>query len=361
MVAFFVLILGGMFAVFIGVFYAITLWGGLAGLLVGGLGVAGAGGGFAAYYVVGVMQPASRGLNLSSQVFESSSWAWGCWVVNDTPMTEIPMDDKKRKMPVRIPVGMYERRKENVNGGQLAEQTSQPDETGIDMIEEIRVRCPEKECPSKGAPFLVDSAEVSNKLPYLTFDTYAYVATPSQRSVPFKQAVIISPCPIDELRRIQDLIFYNGFPVMAPTTYVSLTRVFELDEHDPTFYGPVYFITFSTWHVQLTQKMTSFIPAYMVPNQEQIVNILNLWGFGLYKQLSQQYSTTSQRAGAVENQLSDFQGQVLKTSWNIFAQFLRTREMPKLGGSRIPFRNIALLIVAAVVISLVAGYLLHLI
>jgi hypothetical protein len=199
----------------------------MVGLGVGAAETAGVAFSLLGYYWVAILVPTSAGLNLSAQIFETEEKAWGCWMVHDTPLTAIPMDEEQRLMPVRIPFEEFGKPSTGVG-----------EELGLPITEEIRVNCPNPKCDYNKTKFRVDYGEITHKLPYLQFKTFPYVVTPNPGSAPFEKAVIISPCEIDSLRQIRDLIFFKGFPVMARTTFVSLTRVLELDETIPTFGAP---------------------------------------------------------------------------------------------------------------------------
>ena len=287
--------LGAMCLGFIMVFYAISLWGGMVGLGVGAAETAGVALCLFGYYWVAILVPTSAGLNLSAQVFETEEKAWGCWMVHDTPLTAIPMEEEQRLMPVRIPFGEFSKPSTGVG-----------EEPGLPITEEIRVNCPNPKCDYNKTKFRVDYGEIAHKLPYLQFKTFPYVITPNPGSAPFEKAVMISPCEIDSLRQIRDLIFFKGFPVMARTTFVSLTRVLELDETIPTFGAPCYVVSHSSWHVKIAQQLAGFTPAYMVPTQEQIGSVYNMWGITEAMKLQQQNEILKQRISSLESGLPDF-------------------------------------------------------
>lgn len=351
--------------VLVAVVYANTNWGGVVGIFVGALGAGGIGGGMWGYYDVAIRGPVGSGLNLSAQVFESDSIGYGVWLVGEQPFTEIPMTDEQRKMPMRIPVGYFGKNPSTT--GQTSQELAT--NSGLTMIEEIHTRspsCSNKNCTCEyhSNDFSVDNAEIFHRLPFLEFETHAYVATPNQGGAPFKQAVIISPCEIDKLRTIKDLIFFRNIPVMGRTTYVSLTRVFEMDERDEMFGAPMYVITHSTWHVGLTQRLAGFIPAYMVPNRDRVVETYNMWGVERAMKLNQQLTTAHDRISALESQLNDFTGQVYKTAWSYIEAYFRTRQLPKIAGQGILSRKgilVLLIAAAAIGITITLAYLLHLI
>jgi len=287
-------LIGGMMFDLVAFFYANLTWGALIGIVVGGLGAAGIVSTLAGYYWFAVMIPVSAGLNMSSQLFDLPGLASGSWFVQDKPLTEISMDPEERKMPVRIPVGIF--KKKTVKDGEQVSQTGE----GLTMIEEVHGVCPD--CHHNVS---LDSGEIYHRLPFLEFETFAYVMTPAAGSAPFQQAVIVSPCKIDSLRQIQDLIFFKGMPVMARTTYVSLTRIFEMDQ-EQDFGAPMYVVSFSTWHVELAQRLAGFTPAYIVPNLERIVQIYNLWGITEAMKLKQQLATAKSRIDSLEANQPEF-------------------------------------------------------
>jgi hypothetical protein len=346
--------LGLMMLTFIAVFYATTAWGMFAGLLIGILGIAGIGGGICAYYVIAIIRPASAGLNLSAQVFETDELAYGIWMVNDKPLTEIPMDPDERLMPVRIPFREFSKKKRSAtNGGQKLEQLSEADAEGLEMIEEVHIRCPNDQCEFHMRDIVADHGQIYHRLPYLQFKTYGYVATPNPNSAPFQQAVIISPCEIDALRRIQDLIFFKGFPVMAPTTFISLSRVFEMDEHIPGFAAPAYVVSFSSWHVRVAQQLAGFTPAFMVPNLERVIQIYNLWGVREALKLQQQLSTAHARIESLEGGQLDFDKAVEATSAHQRKIETLIDMWPRRVGTKL-LKPKMLAIIAAIVIAAIA-------
>jgi hypothetical protein len=260
------------------------------------------------------MIPVSAGLNLSAQVCESEQDWWGLWLVNDIPLSAIPMEEEQRLMPVRIPFGEFGK-----NPTTSTEQVAEG-ESGLAITEEIRVNCPNPKCDFHNTKFRVDYGEITHKLPYLQFKTFAYVATPNQGSAPFEKAVIIAPCEIDSLRQIRDLIFFKGFPVMARTVFVSLTRVFEMDETIPIFNAPCYVVTHSSWHVKLAQQLAGFTPAFMVPNLERVVETYNLWAVAEALKLTQQLKTAHARIQSLEGSQVDYDKAVEATAANIRKQ-----------------------------------------
>lgn len=238
---------------FVLMFYSITLWGMLIGMIVGGVEAAAIVAGLAGYYYVGVMMPISQGSCFSVQGWESPSLVHGDWLVSEQPLSEIQMDDDDCLMPVRIPSSKLGKKNKPSQNGEGEEE--------LEVIEELRTKSPpcsnEKcTCERHSMEFPVEYGQIYHKL-NLQFRTYAYVMIPSNAS--FRQAVIISPCKIDQFRKITDLIFFKGFPAMASTTFLSVTRVFEMDEHSQ-FGGPVYIVNFSSWHVELAQQLTDSLP-----------------------------------------------------------------------------------------------------
>lgn len=203
--------------------------------------------------------------------------------------------------------------------------------------------------------FAVDHGQLYHKFPFLQFKTYAYVMTPSSAS--FQQAVIISPCKIDSLRKITDLIFFKGFPAMASTVFLSLTRVFELDQHS-VFGGPVYVVNFSSWHVEITQQLAGFTPAYMIPNQEQIIKILNLWGIREALQLMQQIATLKAQVESLQGSQIDFDKGVEATAAHIRKQEDLMDLFPRRVGMKWLKPKVLALIIGIVIAAIVATYLL---
>ena len=291
-----VLLVGGMLFDLVMFFYTNMTWGALAGIAAGGLGAGGIVGGLGAYYFLGVITPASAGLNLSAQIFELPELGWGLWAVNDQPLVEIPMSDEERKMPARIPVGILGKKTAANPAGQIQQATDE----GVTMIEEVHGTC-----PSCSKQISLDTGEIYHRLPFLEFETYGYVMTPNPGSTPFEKAIIISPCKIDSLRTIRDLIFFKSMPVMARTTYVTLCRVFEMDT-GTEFSAPAYVITSSSWHIELTQRLAGFTPAYMVPNMSRIVEIYNMWGITEAMKLKQQLATAKSRIDSLEANQPEF-------------------------------------------------------
>jgi hypothetical protein len=106
---------------------------------------------------------------------------------------------------------------------------------------------------------------------------------------------------------------------MASTVFLSLTRVFELDQHS-VFGGPVYVVNFSSWHVEITQQLAGFTPAFMIPNQDQIIKILNLWGIREALQLMQQNATLKAQIESLQGSQIDFDKGVEATAANIRKQ-----------------------------------------
>lgn len=343
-----------MFIVLIGGIYAGQLYGILGSLVVAGLGLGGLGGGLAAYYNFEILIPTTKGMNLSMSIWETNHLAYGCWDVNEQPIIDIPFrDERERIMPVRIPAGIAGRKK------------SQSGEQELEVIQEIRTTtpdCGEKDCKCKfhREEFIAEYGQLYLMYPWLQFKTYAYIITPNPGTAPFRHAVLICPCPLNSLNSIQDLIFYKGFPVTTSTKFVCLSRVFEMDERNETYGGPCFILSFSSWHVEKAQQLSGFTTAFMVPNRERVIEIYNLWGIKDAETLREQLSTTRARVESLEFQLKDFQGQVFKTAWNIFASYLRTREMPRLSGKSIFSRkSVIAIIIGAVALALIAAYLLH--
>ena len=341
-------ILGCMVMSFIGLFYAATLFGWLIGMIVGGVEAAGIIAGLAGYYYVAIMMPISQGSNLSAQCWESSSQLFGAWLISEQPLSEIPMDEEERLMPVRIPFGEFGKDVKKPEG-------SEGESEGLEVIEEVHVRCPNPKCENHFKEFTVDHGQIYHKFPFLQFKTFAYVMTPSNAS--FQQAVIISPCKIDSLRKITDLIFFKGFPAMASTTFLSLTRVFELDQHS-AFGGPVYVVNFSSWHVEITQRLAGFTPAFMIPNQEQIIKILNLWGIREALQLTQQNATLKAQIESLQGSQIDFDKGVEMTAANIRKQEDLMDMFPRRVGMRWLKPKVLALIAATIIGVAVAVYLL---
>ena len=306
------------------------------------------------YYMLGVVKPAATAtVNLSAQVFETPELGYGAWIITGRPPDEIPFpSDDARLMPVRIPMTTGARTA--TNGGNPStiqpddpEQTAVLEEPGLEIIQEAVARCPSDKCSYHHTDFPVEIGRIQMQLPFLQFRTYAYIFTPGED--PIRQAVLIFPCPYDHLRRVQELIFYKGFPVTAPTTFVSLSRVFEMDEHVPIYSAPAFVVNFSSWHVEIAQQLAGFVPAYMVPNQERIISIYNLWGIREAQRLQQQNATLQARITALEENLGDFSGQVMKTSWNVIKSYLRTRELPGVGSRLRWLRPRTILLIIALI------------
>ena len=344
-------------------FYVNLTWGALVGIAAGAGGGILIGGVMWGYYDTQIRGPVSSSLNFSVQCFESPSKAYGFWGVWSEPPAEIPMSDEQRKMPVRIPVGYFGRKSANENLSQIQTTT----ETGLTMVEEIHTRspaCGNKACTCEwhNRDFIIDNGEIYHRLPYLQFETHGYVLTPAAGSAPFRQAVLISPCKIDSLRQIHDVLFFRGMPVMGRTTYITIARCFEMDPENEMFGGPAYIITCSSWHIELAQRLAGFTPAYMVPNSDRIVSLYNMWGVERAMKLNQQLTTAHDQINALQSQLNDFTGQVYKTAWTYIESFFRTRQLPRMPGRGIlGRRGIILIVLTAVTITLTIAYLLHII
>ncbi|KKW14668.1 MAG: hypothetical protein UY55_C0005G0016 [Candidatus Jorgensenbacteria bacterium GW2011_GWB1_50_10] len=280
--------------VFIAFFYASTTWGMLVGLIIAGLGSAGIIGSLLGYYWLAIVLPVGSGINLSAQIFELPSLAGGVYLVMNQPIVEIPMDDEERLMPVRVPMGIY--RKEATNAG--GSQTQQSE--GLKVIEEVRGICPS--CKNE---IELETGEIYYESPFMQFSTHGYVLTPSPGTAPFDKAVIISPCSLGELIDVQDLLIYKGMLVMGRVTYLSLGRIFEMDS-GTDFSAPCYAVLFSTWHVQLAQRLAGFTPAYMVPNREKIISFYNMWGITEAMKLKQQLATAKSRIDSLEANQPEF-------------------------------------------------------
>jgi len=291
------LMMGFMLLGIISMFYVSTTFGWVIGLIVGVVELVGIGVGFFAFYYIAVLVPVSQGFNVSATGWETAERAWGAWIINEHPLEEIHMDDEERFLPVRIPFGKYERKPSAPNNGEGKESE------GLKIVEEFYVNCPNESCSNHKNKFRVDYAENYYKIPEITFPTYAYVMTPS--NAPFKQAIIISPCKINSLTKIQDLMFFKGFPVMASTTFLSLSRIFEMGEGS-VYGGPCYLVSFSSWHVEMAQRLAGFTPAFMVPTVEQIVHIYDMHGITKAMEMAGQITTLKSRVASLEANQPDF-------------------------------------------------------
>lgn len=348
-----VMVLGFMMLGMFSMVYVSTTFGWLLGLFVGVVELISIGGGFFGFYYAAVLIPVSQGQNLSIQFWETPEKVRGEWVVNQEPLTEIPMDPDERVLPVRIPFGKYIRKTSITNNDGQAPK-------GLEMIEEIQVTCPDPKCQYHTVKFRVDYAEIFNKIPELTFETHAYVMTPTNAS--FKQAVLISLCKIDELRDIQDLIFFKGFPAMASTKFISASRLFEMDQHVPVFGAPLYVISFSSKHVELAQQLAGFTPAFMVPTLEKVVQVYNLWGVREALRLMQQNATLQAQVDSLTGAQIDFNKATEATAANINKQETLMDLTPKrIGTGFLQGKYIALMAAIGISAAIITYLLLYVI